>query len=509
MSEVVDSVKYPSLPSNYVSIVHLQERWLKEKQRKQQQQQEKENQEKKQNPVGKYHQNPIVKSRENEGVKQYPVGQNHQKRVVNDTNYSAKSWRELGLVAKETKLKEVEEGEKKRKKRGYFGKRKPRVERDMGEFSNVEVGEEEEMVSVENGGRELCKGKCKEFEEVATVCMVEVVGESNADREFAGNQCGGVGFSEGKHSGRKMGYGVGEVSEKGDNAEKEKVRMRGTFCAYRDKEEDSICQVVQKSKVDREIMGQKCGVGFKGKKHRGRRMGDGVGEVSDKVDSVERSGQERNGEKEEVSVVVKERTNEKVKKVSGAYGDMEVEEVATVCAVEVVEENKVYRKITGQKCRVGHRGKKYSWRKIDDGIGEVSDKANCLEQSGQECNAEKEKVSIDVKERTNEKVRVRGAFRAYGDKSKDESIDSETVLKMTIERDLGDLSLTDRRRYGHGRMSVRGYGDWRYGTSRRYEPRKLLKQRDNSFAWIKKGESSNGNAAEIETQVANYAGFPV
>lgn len=40
-----DPLKYPSLPSNYVSIAHLKERWIKEKEREQQEE-EKEKREK-------------------------------------------------------------------------------------------------------------------------------------------------------------------------------------------------------------------------------------------------------------------------------------------------------------------------------------------------------------------------------------------------------------------------------------------------------------------------------
>ncbi|XP_055810696.1 uncharacterized protein LOC129880613 isoform X2 [Solanum dulcamara] len=890
----IDRVKYPSLPSNYVTIAELKERWLKEKERKQQEEKEKrENEEKKKYPLLQNHQNRIANGCTHSRA---PVGKNLQKRE----NHSGKGWREVGLISKEPNSKEVKttspvveegvDGRKGKEKMGYFGDRKPRVERDMVKVSTIDVAEEEMMavVSVENGGQESSKSKCnKEVEEVASVCMVEVVGESNVDgeiagkkcrvgfrgkknswrkmgdrigevsdkadsveqsgqkhnagkevvsvdvkgrtnekvrvggafhaygdkdvasydvevvgenkvdREIAGKNCGvghngkknswrkmgdrvgevsdeagrmeqsgqernagkekvsvnvkertskkvtlsgafcaygdnevasvcwvevvgenkvdremtgrnyGVGFRGKKNGGRKMGvrvgevsvkvysgepsgqelnaekekvsvdvkertaekvrvggaYGdkevasvdvevvgenkvgreiagqncgvgyrgkknswrkmgdrVGEVSNKADSVEQsrqkhnagkevvsvdvkertnEKVRVRGAFHAYGDKEVASICtvEVVGENKVDREIAGQYCGVGYRGKKNSGKQMVDRVGEVRDKADSAEQSGQECNAEKEKVSVDVKERTNEKVtvsgafcaysdkeveematvctvevveenkvdrditgqkhrvgfrgKKNGGrkmgdrvgelsdkanrveqsgqehnaekgkvsvdvkertnekvrvkdalcAYGDKEVEEVATVCTVEVVEENKVDREIAGKKCRVGYRGNKHSRRKMANKVGEVSDKADSVERSGQERNAEKEEVSVDVKEKTNEKARFRGAFHAYSDKSKDVLIDSEAGLKMTIERDLGDLSLTDRR-YGHGRSSIRVYGDkWRYGSSGRYEPRKMLTQRDNSFAWIKKGESSNGNVAEIETQV--------
>ncbi|KAK4726217.1 hypothetical protein R3W88_031134 [Solanum pinnatisectum] len=750
----IDRVKYPSLPSNYVTIAELKERWLKEKESNQQEEKEKlENEEKEKYPVLQNHENRIVNGC---AYSRGSVGKNLQKRE----NHSGKGWREVGLIAKEPKLKEVRmngpvveegvDGARGKEKMGYFGKREARVERDgsgdMAKVSMIDVAEEEMMavVSVVRGGKESSKGKCKwnsgnqEVEEVATVCMVEVVGESNVDREIAGGKCrigyrgkknswsaeqsgqkqnagkekvsvdvkeriteevrvggafraygdkevasvsavegvgenkvdreitrqnSGVGNRGKKNGGRKMGVRIGEVSDKADSVEQlgrkhnagkekvtvdvkertnEKVRVSGAFRASVDVE------VVGENKVDREIAGQNCGVRFRvnknswrkmgnrvgevsnkadsveqsgqkhnagkevvpvdvkertyekvrvrgayrGKKNSGKLMVDRVGEVSDKADSVEQSGQECNAEKEKVSVDLKERTNEKVT-VSGAfraYSAKETEQVATVCTVEVVEENKVDREISGKKHRVGFKGKKPSWRKISDRVGEVSDKANSVEQSGRECNAEKEKVSVDVKERTNEKVRVkgafgdkeveevatvctvkvveeikvdrkiagkkhrvwyrgkkhsggkmadrvgevsdkadsaeqsgqelnagkdevsldvkeranekarvRGAFRAYSDKSKDVLIDSEAGLNMVIEGDLGDLSLTDRR-YGHGRSSVWVYGDKSYGNSRRYDLRKMLKQGDNSFAWIKKGDSSNGNVAEIETQ---------
>ncbi|XP_049398640.1 uncharacterized protein LOC125862575 isoform X1 [Solanum stenotomum] len=757
----IDPVKYPSLPSNYVTIAELKERWLKEKERKQQEEKEKlESGEKEKYPFLRNHENRIANGCTHS---RGPVGKNLQKR----DNHSGKGWRVVGLIAKEPKLKEVRmngpvveegvDGARGKEKMGYFGKREARVERDgsgdMAKVSMIDVAEEEMMavVSVERGGKESFKGKCKwnsgnqEVEKVATVCMVEVVGESNVDREIAGGECRvgyrgkknswsveqsgqkqnagkekvsvdvkeritekvrvggafraygdkevasvcavevvgenkvdreitgqncGVGNRGKKNGGRKMGVRIGEVSNKADSVEQsgrkhnagkekvtvdvkertnEKVRVSGAFRAYSDKEVASVdVEVVGENKVDREIAGQNCGVGFRvnknswrktgnkvgevsnkadsveqsgqkrnagkevvpvdvkertyekvrvrgayrGKKNNGKQMVDRVGEVSDKADSVEQSGQECNAEKEKASVDLKERTNEKVT-VSGAfcaYSAKETEEVATVCTVEVVEENKVDREISGKKHRVGFKGKKPSWRKISDRVGEVSDKANSVEQSGRECNAEKEKLSVDVKERTNEKVRVkgafgdkeveevatvctvevveeikvdrkiagkkrrvwykgkkhsgrkmadrvgevsdkadsaeqsgqelnaekeevsvdvkeranekakvRGAFCAYSDKSKDVLIDSEAGLNRTIEGDLGDLSLTDRR-YGHGRSSVRVYGDKSYGSSRRYDVRKMLKQRDNSFAWIKKGESSNGNVAEIETQ---------
>ncbi|CAN4115158.1 unnamed protein product [Withania somnifera] len=520
-----DSVKYPSLPSKYVMIAHLQERWLKEKQRKQQEK------EKEQSPV-------------------------HQNRIVNGKNHSVKGWRE---VAKEPKLKEVKSSarvveesldgttEKKNRKMGYFGKRNAWVERDGSRDMAISDVSEKEMMSVENGGEVSCEGKCKEVEEVGTVCAVEVVGESNVDREIEGKKCG-VGFWGEENSWRKMGGAVGEVSEKGDSVEQsgrgcngekekvlvdvnerinEKVRIGGIFCAHGEKEVGSVCtvEVVGESDIDKESVRPRCGVGYKGKESSWGGMGDGVGILSEKEDSVEQSGQESNGEKEMVSVEVEGKTNEKVR-VSGAFGDKEVEEVANVCAVEVVEENEENSEITGQEHRVGFRGKKHSWKKISDSVGfrgkklswrkignrfgEVSSKAESPQRSGQECNAENEEVSVDVKEGTNEKVRVKGAFRAYGDKSIDVPlIDSEAGVEMKIERDLGNLSLSNRR-YGHGRSSVGVYDDKRrYASSRRYEPRKMLKLRDNSFVWVKKGESSNGNIAEIEAQVAGYAGFPI
>ncbi|KAK4374358.1 hypothetical protein RND71_005035 [Anisodus tanguticus] len=596
MAEKADCQKYPSIPSNYISIAQLQERWLKEKQKKQQEKEEKKHPK---NPVGqndKKHRNHISNG-------SIHSGKNLQK------HQSGKSWREVGLIAKESKVKEVkitaqvvEEGEK-NKKKGYFRNRIARVERDgkegMAKVSTIDVA----VVSVENSGIESSKGKNqwngknkevkkvttvnKEVEEVANVCTVEVVGENKVDREIAGQKhrvgfwgkknrvgkvrdkadsaeqsgqernaeneevsvdvkerthekvrvkdtfCGygdkeveevatiwtvevveenkvereiagqirRVGFRGKTNSWIKIGDRVGEVSNKIDSAEQsgqehneekeevsvdmkertnEKVRTRGAFHAYRDKE----VKVVGESNVDREIGGEKLRFGFRGKKNGGRKTGDRVGEVSDKVDSVDQSGKEDYAEQEEVLVDVKERANEKVimRGAFRAYGDTEVEEVVNVCTVEMVEENKVDKEFTGQKCRVGFR------RKMGDRVGEVSDKADSAEQSGQKRNAEKEKVSVDVKERTNEKVRVRSAFRAYGGKSKDVPlVDSDAGLKMNIERDLGDLSLSDRR-YGHGR-------------SRRYEPRKMLKQRDNSFVWVKKGESSNSNVAENESQV--------
>ncbi|XP_015061541.1 uncharacterized protein LOC107007431 isoform X1 [Solanum pennellii] len=754
----IDRVKYPSLPSNYVTIAELKERWLKEKERKEQEEKEKlESEEKEKYPVLRNHENRIVNGC---AYSQGSVGKNLQKRE----NHSGKGWREVGLIAKEPKLKEVrmngsvvEEGVDRargKEKMGCFVKRGARVERDgsgdMAKVTMIDVEEEELMavVSAGRGGKESSKGNCKwnsgnqEVEEVATVCMVEVVGESNVDREIAGGECRvgyrgkknswnaeqsgqiqnagkekvlvdvtekvrvggafraygdkevasvcavevvgenkvdreitgqncGVGNRGKKNGGRKMGVKIGEVSDKADSVEQsgrkhnvwkekvtvdviertnEKVRLSGAFHAYSDKEVASVCtvEVVGENKVDREVAGQNCGVGFRvnnnswrevgnrvgeasnkadsveqsgqkhnagkevvpvdvkerthekvrvrgayrGKKNSSKQMVDRVGEVSDKADSVEKLGQECNAETEKVSVDLKERTNEKMT-VSGAfraYSAKEAEEVATVCTVKVVEENKVDREISGKKHRVGFKGKKPSWRKIGDRVGEVSDKANSVEQSGRECNAEKEKVSVDVKERTNEKVRVkgafgdnkeveevatvctveeveeikvdgktarkkrrvwykgkkhsgrkmanrvgkvsdkadsaelsgqernaekeeisvdvkeranekarvRGAFCANSDKSKDVLI-SEAGLNRTIEGDLGDLSLTNRR-YGHGRSSVRVYGGKSYGSSRRYDVRKFLKQRDNSFAWIKKGESSNGNVAEIETQ---------
>ncbi|XP_049398642.1 uncharacterized protein LOC125862575 isoform X3 [Solanum stenotomum] len=611
----IDPVKYPSLPSNYVTIAELKERWLKEKERKQQEEKEKlESGEKEKYPFLRNHENRIANGCTHS---RGPVGKNLQKR----DNHSGKGWRVVGLIAKEPKLKEVRmngpvveegvDGARGKEKMGYFGKREARVERDgsgdMAKVSMIDVAEEEMMavVSVERGGKESFKGKCKwnsgnqEVEKVATVCMVEVVGESNVDREIAGGECRvgyrgkknswsveqsgqkqnagkekvsvdvkeritekvrvggafraygdkevasvcavevvgenkvdreitgqncGVGNRGKKNGGRKMGVRIGEVSNKADSVEQsgrkhnagkekvtvdvkertnEKVRVSGAFRAYSDKETEEVAtvctvEVVEENKVDREISGKKHRVGFKGKKPSWRKISDRVGEVSDKANSVEQSGRECNAEKEKLSVDVKERTNEKVR-VKGAFGDKEVEEVATVCTVEVVEEIKVDRKIAGKKRRVWYKGKKHSGRKMADRVGEVSDKADSAEQSGQELNAEKEEVSVDVKERANEKAKVRGAFCAYSDKSKDVLIDSEAGLNRTIEGDLGDLSLTDRR-YGHGRSSVRVYGDKSYGSSRRYDVRKMLKQRDNSFAWIKKGESSNGNVAEIETQ---------
>ncbi|KAG5573409.1 hypothetical protein H5410_063175 [Solanum commersonii] len=605
----IDPVKYPSLPSNYVTIAELKERWLKEKERKQQEEKEKY-------PFLRNHENRIANGCTHS---RGPVGKNLQKR----DNHSGKGWRVVGLIAKEPKLKEVRmngpvveegvDGARGKEKMGYFGKREARVERDgsgdMAKVSMIYVAEEEMMavVSVERGGKESSKGNQnsgnQEVEEVATVCMVEVVGESNVDREIAGGKCR-VGYRGKKNSwsveqsGQKQNAGKEKVSVDVKERTNEKVRVSGAFRAYGDKEVASVdVEVVGENKVDREIAGQNCGVGFReqkhnagkevvpvdvkertyekvrvrgayrGKKNSGKQMVERIGEVSDKADSVEQSGQECNAEKEKVSVDLKERTNEKVT-VSGAfcaYSAKETEEVATVCTVEVVEENKVDREISGKKHRVGFKGKKPSWRKISDRVGEVSDKANSVEQSGRECNAEKEKLSVDVKERTNEKVRVKGAFgdkeveevatvctvevveeikvdrkiagkkrkvwykgkkhsgrkmadrvgevsdkadsaeqsgqelNAEKEESKDVLIDSEASLNRTIEGDLGDLSLTDRR-YGHGRSSVRVYGDKSYRSSRRYDVRKMLKQRDNSFAWIKKGESSNGNVAEIETQ---------
>ncbi|XP_049355253.1 uncharacterized protein LOC125819888 [Solanum verrucosum] len=517
----IDPVKYPSLPSNYVTIAELKERWLKEKERKQQEEKEKlESGEKEKYPFLRNHENRIANGCTHS---RGPVGKNLQKR----DNHSGKGWRVVGLIAKEPKLKEVRmngpvveegvDGARGKEKMGYFGKREARVERDgsgdMAKVSMIDVAEEEMMavVSVERGGKESFKGKCKwnsgnqEVEEVATVCMVEVVGESNVDREIAGGECR-VGYRGKKNSwsaeqsGQKQNAGKEKVSVDVKERITEKVRVGGAFRAYGDKEVASVCavEVVGENKVDREITGQNCGVGNRGKKNGGRKMGVRIGEVSNKADSVEQSGRKHNAGKEKVTVDVKERTNEKVR-VKGAFGDKEVEEVATVCTVEMVEEIKVNRKIAGKKRRVWYKGKKHSGRKMADRVGEVSDKADSAEQSGQELNAEKEEVSVDVKERANEKARVRGAFCAYSDKSKDVLIDSEAGLNRMIEGDLGDLSLTDRR-YGHGRSSVRVYGDKSYGSSRRYDVRKMLKQRDNSFAWIKKGESSNGNVAEIETQ---------
>ncbi|KAF3624012.1 putative transcription factor bHLH85-like [Capsicum annuum] len=465
MDEIVDHVKCPSLPPNYVTFAHLRERWLKEKERKQKEKENQENEKKKQCPVHQKH----ISNGSFLGGKNLPKHENH----------SAKGWCDVGFIAKEPKLKEVKitaravEGEEKNKK-GYFGERKPRVERDgslnEAKVSIIDVGEEEMMavVSVENGGKESSKGKCKEVEEMATVCMVEVVGRSNVDREIAGQKCG-VGFMGKKLSWRKMVDGVGELSEKGDSMEQsgqerngekekvsvdvkerttEKVKVSGAFCAYSDKEVEEVATVctvklVEENKVGREITGQKCRVGFRGKKYSWRKIGDGVGEVSEKTNSGEQSGQEHNAEKEKVSIDVNERANEKVKVGAyGAYGDEEVEEVATVCKVEVVEENKVDREVSGQKRTVGFRGKKYSWRKIG-GVEEVSEKTNSGEQSGQEHNAEKEKVSIDVNERANEKVKV-GAYGAYGDEEVEEVA---TVCKVeVVEENKVDREVSGQKR---------------------------------------------------------------
>ncbi|PHT32399.1 hypothetical protein CQW23_28736, partial [Capsicum baccatum] len=395
------------------------------------------------------------------------------------------------------------------------------------EQSGQECNAEKENVSVDvkerTNEKVTVNGEFHTYidEEVKEVATVE---ENKVDMVITGQKHRG-GFRGMKHCWRKVGDRVGVVSDKANSteqsgqehkAEKEnvsvdvkertngKVTVSGAFHTCSDKEVKEVA-TVEENKVDRVMTRQEHRVGFRGKKRGWRKVGDRVGEVSSEANSEEQSGQERNAEKEKVSVVVKERTNEKVT-LSGAfhvYSDEEVEEVVTV------EENKVDRVIMGQKHRVAFRGKKYSWIKVGDRVGEGSNEANRVEQSGQERNAEKEKVSIDVKERTNEKVRVSGAFRSYSDKSKDVLIDSEAGLEMRIETDLGDLPLTDRR-HGHGRSSGRVYGDrWRHGSSRRYEPRRILKQRDDSFAWIKKGESSSGNVAEIKTQVANYAGFPV
>ncbi|XP_016550465.2 uncharacterized protein LOC107850448 [Capsicum annuum] len=387
------------------------------------------------------------------------------------------------------------------------------------EQSGQECNAEKENVSVDvkerTNEKVTVSGEFHTYidEEVEEVATVE---ENKVDMVITGQKHRG-GFRGMKHCWRKVGDRVGEVSDKANSteqsgqehkAEKENVSVdvkertngtvtvSGAFHACSDKEVKEVA-TVEENKVDRVMTRQEHRVGFRGKKRGWRKVGDRVGEVSSEANSEEQSGQERNAEKEKVSVVVKERTNEKVT-LSGAfhvYSDEEVEEVVTV------EENKVDRVIMGQKHRVAFRGKKYSWIKVGDRVGEGSNEANRVEQSRQERNAEKEKVSIDVKERTNEKVRVSGAFRSYSDKSKDVLIDSEAGLEMRIERDLGDLPLTDRR-HGHGRSSGRVYGDrWRHGSSRRYEPRRILKQRDDSFAWIKKGESSSGNVAEIKTQV--------
>ncbi|PHT66396.1 hypothetical protein T459_30821 [Capsicum annuum] len=450
MDEIVDHVKCPSLPPNYVTFAHLRERWLKEKERKQKEKENQENEKKKQCPVPQKH----ISNGSFLGGKNLPKHENH----------SAKGWCDVGFIAKEPKLKEVKitaravEGEEKNKK-GYFGERKPRVERDgslnEAKVSIIDVGEEEMMavVSVENGGKESSKGKCKEVEEMATVCMVEVVGRSNVDREIAGQKCG-VGFMGKKLSWRKMVDGVWELSEKGDSMEQsgqerngekekvsvdgkerttEKVKVSGAFCAYSDKEVEEVATVctvklVEENKVGREITGQKCRVGFRGKKYSWRKIGDGVGEVSEKTNSGEQSEQERNAEKEKVSIV-------KVSGAYGAYGDEEVEEVATVCKVEVVEENKVDREVSGQKHTVGFRGKKYSWRKIGDGVGEVSEKTNSGEQSEQERNAEKEKVSI---------VKVSGAYGAYGDEEVEEVA---TVCKVeVVEENKVDREVSGQKR---------------------------------------------------------------
>ncbi|XP_060173368.1 uncharacterized protein LOC132604061 [Lycium barbarum] len=466
-----NSQNYPSIPSNYISIAQLQERWLKEKEKKQQEKekQEKEKQEKKQSKT--------------------PFHQNHQRHQ----NHSMKGWREVGLISIEPKLKEVEitgrvvkEGEK-NKKKGYFVNRKPRFERDgkedMAKVSTFDVAEKEimTMVSVENSEKEISKGKCKnkEDEEVAYVCRVEVVGESSVGREIAGQKCK-VGFKGMKNSNVEQSRKersaeedevLVDVKERTNEKERmggafrdevlvdvkertnEKERMRGAFRAYGDKE----VEVVGESNGGREIGGEKCRVGFKGKKNGGRKWGDRVEEVSDKVDSAELSGKKRIVEKEEVLVDVKRRTNGKARMRGGfrAYGYKEVKEVATVCKMEVVEENNVDREIAGQKCRVGFRGKKNSARKMGDRVGEASDIADSSEQAGQENNAEKEDVSVGVKEKTNEKARIRGAFRAYGDK------EVEAIGERNVDRELGGkrFKVGFREKKNSGRMMVDRVGE--------------------------------------------------
>ncbi|XP_016440106.1 uncharacterized protein LOC107765919 [Nicotiana tabacum] len=462
MSEA-NSENCPSLPSNYVSIAQLQERWLKEKQRKQQEKekQEKEKEEKK-NPLN-------------------PVPQNHQKHknLQNRENHSGKGWREVGLIAKEPKSKEVkitapvveesvDGGSRKKfkKKKGYFRNGKPRVGRDetnnMAKVSTSDVAKEEISIveSVENGGKELSKGKYqqngkyKEVKEVATVCVAEDVGKNKVDKEhekkkgYSGKRkpgidrdiTGNVAKVSTINVAKEAIMTVDSVENGGRELSKGKYQYNGIGKEI--KEEATICMVVEvgQNKVDKDHEKKK---GY----FRKREERDGKGDMA-KVSRISLV-------KEEIMTVdnVKNGGRELSKgkyKWNGEY--KELKEGATVCMVEVVGENKEHEK-------------------------------------------DEEDVLVDVKERSNEKVRVRGgAFHGYGDKRRDVSLIDK------IEKDVGNLSLSDRRRYGgHRRPSVGVYsGDkWRYGsTSRRYEPPKMLKN-----VWVKKGESSNGSVAETETQV--------
>ncbi|XP_009767740.1 uncharacterized protein [Nicotiana sylvestris] len=460
-----NSENYPSLPSNYVSIAQLQERWLKEKQRKQQEQEKQE----KKNP-----QNPVL--------------QNHQKHknLQNRENHSGKGWREVDLIAKEPKSKAVKitapvveesidggsrEKFKKKTKKGYFRNGKPRVERDetnnMAKVSTSDVAKEEISIveSVENGGKELSKvkyqhnGKYKEVKEVATLCVVEEVGENKVDKEHEKKKgyfrtrkprierdgTGNVAKDSTINVAKEAILTVDNVENGGRELFKGKYQYNGKYKEI--KEVATVCMVVEvgENKVDKEHEKKK---GYF-RKREPRVETDGKGDTA-KVSRM-------NVVKEEIMTVDSEKIGgrelSKGKyKWNGEY--KEFKEVATVCMVEVVCENKVDKK-----------------------------------------HEKEEELLVDVKERSNENVRVRGgAFHGYVDNRRD------VPLIDKIEKDVRNLSLSDRRRYGgHRRPSVGVYsGDkWRYGTtSRRYELRKMLKN-----VWVKKGESSNGSVAETETQV--------
>ncbi|XP_019257211.1 PREDICTED: uncharacterized protein LOC109235517 isoform X2 [Nicotiana attenuata] len=344
----------------------------------------------------------------------------------------------------------------------------------MAKVSTFDVAKEEISIveSVENGGKELSRvkyqqnGKYKEVREVATLCVVEEVGENKVDKEHEKKKgyfrtrkprierdvTGNVAKDSTINVAKEAIMIVDSVKNGERELSKGKYQYNGKYKEI--KEVATVCMVeeIGEIKVDNEHEKRK-GY-FRKREPRVERDGTGdmakVSRIYVAKEEIMTADSEKNGGRE---------LSKGKYKWSGEY--KEFKEVATVCMVEVVCENKV--------------DKKYE---------------------------KEEELLVDVKERSTENVVVRGgAFHGYVDNRRD------VPLIDKIEKDVRKLSLSDRRRYGgHRRPSVGVYsGDkWRYGsTSRRYEPRKMLKT-----VWVKKGESSNGNVAETETQIANYAGLP-
>ncbi|KAL3505049.1 hypothetical protein ACH5RR_034890 [Cinchona calisaya] len=429
--------KYPLLPSNYVSLAQLQERWLQK-----QQQQQKQEEEEKEKGKGKGRRTMENQSPEKQRKDLYGNRQRNK-------NGGGRRIEGQRVFVPRRVLD------------GNFPKRIGVEEFSLEGASGVEGGDGVEK-KIKGKGKEKKKKKKKYYDRQKRMGRIEggLIGEDQVQKLSKNQE--NLGCSIGKNGGQEEGCSGGFEEGNGD-------RNRGV------EENLSLCTVevlreYRGKEVDLVGMGGKCG-GNEG-------FGEGVRGNSDDW-----------GVKRGVSVckveVLPENDELGEEVLLAGNGDDQacrvIEEVGNVRMVEVVQGSEVEEDVSvgggrknGEVRYQEKMGNSMKWRVSKD----------TKVQLGRGRNEEVEKRVFKGENEWNgdQKRRIRRGLQAHQSK---ERISGN--LWRNVRRDLRVLSLGDSRQ---GNVTaMKGLCSERQG---RYG-----KSRDGGFVWVKKGVISDTNAAEI------------